>query len=515
MIQLTLWSISPLLAALVAVGAYLRMSRKQRVPGTPAVLAMLATVMFWSGCQFLESLFTQLGPKLLVLKLSYPAITLAPVLWMLFVVSYVQRRTRLSRGLQNLLAIVPLITIALAISNDWHHLMWLDATVVDANGFAALVTERGPWFYVNAAYSYGLIVVATTILAYVLSSTTREVKPVLGVVLAPLVVAGANLFYLSPWNPVPWFDCTTLGLVAAALILDASVLRHGVLDNIPVLRDRVLEQLTEGVVVVDVGGRIVDVNLAALALLGTHRRHAVRGPVTALLPMLSIETLIDGPLDSLEVVVHGRCYDVTGLRLDSADPASNVVLAFRDVTVRRDTELALRSAQQELHRLAHTDPLTGLYNRRLFMDRLNQEIQRLRRHPGCLSVVILDLDYFKEVNDRHGHDAGDRVLGAVAEQILAVKRGSDVVARVGGEEFALLLPDTDASGAHHLAQRVRGAIEAIDVTTVIGVHQPVTASIGLATVTGGVDDPGHVLKRADDALYRAKNGGRNQVCTAT
>jgi diguanylate cyclase (GGDEF)-like protein len=377
------------------------------------------------------------------------------------------------------------------------------------------VTERGPWFYVNAAYSYGLALVATSILAYVLSTTTREVKPVAGVVLAFLMVAGANLFYLSPWNPVPWFDCTTLGLVAAALILDATVLRYGVLDSIPVLRDRVLEQLTEAVVVVDARGRIIDVNRAALEVLDATRVRASRSLVTAWLPSLSINALVDGPADSLEVHARGRCYDVTGSRLDCSDPGSNVVLAFRDVTVRRDTELALRTAQRELERLANTDPLTGLYNRRLFMDRLNQEVQRIRRHPSCLSVVILDLDHFKLVNDQHGHDAGDRVLRAVAKQLQEVKRGSDIAARLGGEEFALLLPATDASGAQHLAQRLRAAIEVIDITAEIGTHGPVTASIGLATVTGNVDDPNQLLKRADDALYQAKDGGRNRVCTAT
>ncbi len=514
MIQLTLWSISPLLVTLVAVGIYLRLSRKPRVPGMQAVLALLVTVVFWSGCQFVESLFTALQPKLLVLKLSYVAIALAPVLWFAFALSYTRRQLRLAPGLFNALAIVPLITIVLVMSNEWHQLMWEDVGLMEVHGFVALITERGPWFYVHVLYTYGLLMVATSILGYGLATTTRLIRPVLGVVLAPLAVCSANLLFLLPGNPVPWFDITTLGLVAGALILDRAVLRYGVLDDIPVLRDRVLEQLGDAVIVVNHRGLIVDVNGAALHILDRDRARVRRAPLARYLPSLNLEPLIDGTAASLEVQARGRCYDVTASALDGSNPASEVVLVFRDVTVRRDTELALRVAQDELQRLAHTDALTGLNNRRLFMDRLDEESRRVERHGGNMSVVLLDLDHFKQINDRYGHDAGDRVLRVAAERTVNVKRASDVAARVGGEEFALLLPATDAAGALHLAQRLRRAIEEIDTGLLLGTTEPVTASIGVATVAAGTGDAGSLLRRADQALYRAKNGGRNRVCEA-
>lgn len=515
MFQLTLWSITPLLAALVCVGAYLRLARQPRVPGMHAVLGMLATAVLWSGCQFADSLLTDYSVKLLVLKVSYVPLTLAPLLWLLFALGYARRRMHLSRPLRNLLALVPLTTICLAMTNEWHHLVWRSVRAVDADGFAGLVTDHGPWFYVHAAYGYGLIVVATTILAYALSTTIRQVRPVVGLIVAPLLVCGANLFSLSPWNPLPWFDFTTLGLAAAALILDRTVLRHGVLDNIPVLRDRVLEQLGEGVAVVDGQGRVIDVNRAALDILGGSRSAAIGAPLSALLPGVEQAGLSTPRSDPLEIHVHGHWYDVTGSRLDPSDPHSDVVLAFRDVTVRRDTEHALRRAQEELQRLAHTDSLTGLHNRRLFMDRLDEEARRVQRHAGVLSVVILDLDRFKSINDGYGHDAGDRILQAVAERVQAIKRATDVAARIGGEEFALLLPATDASGAAHLAERLCHAIAGIDTASLLGDGITVTASIGFATANRADSDPGALYKRADEAMYRAKNGGRNRVCSAT
>jgi diguanylate cyclase (GGDEF)-like protein len=397
-------------------------------------------------------------------------------------------------------------------TNQWHELVWSNLGLHETQGYIGLAWAGGPWLYFHAYYGYLLVGVATTILAFGLSDTRGAARPVAGVIVAPLVVSAATFVELSAWNPVPWFDFTTLGFALGALILNNAVLGAGVLDNIPVLRHRVVEQLTEGVVVVSSTGRIIDVNVAAAALLDGHMPQNGHRQIEIFLPTLEVAQLVNGERESLEVAMGGRFYDVTGSRLDTTDPASDVVLTFRDVTVRRDTELALRNAQQELRNLAHTDPLTGLNNRRLFMSRLEEEISRVQRYDSCLSVVMLDLDHFKQVNDNHGHEAGDRVLQAVADRLVLVKRVTDVAARVGGEEFALLLPQTDHTGAMQLAQRLRTVIEAIDTLPVIGRRRAITASFGLATVTGTADDPATILKRADDALYRAKHGGRNQVC---
>ena len=128
-----------------------------------------------------------------------------------------------------------------------------------------------------------------------------------------------------------------------------------------------------------------------------------------------------------------------------------MALVFRDIT-------ELTKIKQEMERLAHTDFLTGLYNRRFFMQRLAEETERVKRGHQPMSVLLLDMDGFKTVNDTHGHDVGDRVLQVIASVTQEVKRISDVSARIGGEEFAMLLPDTDREGAIKLAQRLRRTI---------------------------------------------------------
>lgn len=173
------------------------------------------------------------------------------------------------------------------------------------------------------------------------------------------------------------------------------------------------------------------------------------------------------------------------------------------------TEITQRKADEaRLRRLATTDPLTGLSNRRHFFERGAQELRRAARYRRPLALLMLDIDHFKSVNDRYGHEAGDAVLRDLAERLRAGLRTSDLAGRIGGEEFAVLLPETTAEQAELLAERLRAAIAADPLGPDLGI----TVSLGVALAVPASEetlDP--VLRRADAALYRAKAGGRNQV----
>jgi diguanylate cyclase (GGDEF)-like protein/hemerythrin-like metal-binding protein len=167
---------------------------------------------------------------------------------------------------------------------------------------------------------------------------------------------------------------------------------------------------------------------------------------------------------------------------------------------------------EEYKRLASIDSLTGVINRREFMKRAKMEVARLLRHQGELSVMLLDVDYFKQVNDNYGHPAGDRVLKFVAQAIVSALREEDILGRIGGEEFAALLPATDQSSAGATAERVRTAIE--NLRFQVGEDEiKVTISIGLSEFAGGEASIEAAMLRADRALYRAKDEGRNRVCS--
>ncbi|MCB9594896.1 MAG: GGDEF domain-containing protein [Sandaracinaceae bacterium] len=172
----------------------------------------------------------------------------------------------------------------------------------------------------------------------------------------------------------------------------------------------------------------------------------------------------------------------------------------------------------ELHRrlqrereASRVDPLTGLHNRRAFLEQAEIVLQIARRHPRPTTLAYVDLDHFKQVNDTHGHDVGDEVLRAVATQIRDRVRSADVVARLGGDELAILLPETDEDGAREVLERVRrGVADAMHAK-----GWPVTTSIGAVTVVGAPPPLAELLTRSDAQMYAAKSEGRDRVHVET
>jgi diguanylate cyclase (GGDEF)-like protein len=162
--------------------------------------------------------------------------------------------------------------------------------------------------------------------------------------------------------------------------------------------------------------------------------------------------------------------------------------------------------------LASTDALTGLHNRRALDARLGDEVQRTRRFGQFFSVLLIDIDKFKKINDSHGHLFGDQVLQGLAKVLHQQMRDVDFVARFGGEEFVMILPGTDGPGARHVADRVRAAVAAAAFHLPDGHLEPVTVSVGVACFPENAESTEQLLDRADRALYHAKQTGRNRVC---
>ncbi|MEE8411955.1 MAG: sensor domain-containing diguanylate cyclase [Acidobacteriota bacterium] len=178
-------------------------------------------------------------------------------------------------------------------------------------------------------------------------------------------------------------------------------------------------------------------------------------------------------------------------------------------TVAQQAAAALESAQRQ--RRATIDSLTGFFLREYFFRRLEQEQRRARRYGGRFALLMLDLDAFKPINDRHGHLAGDRYLRAVATTIRAQLRSADMPCRYGGDEFSLLLPETDLQGASVIAERIREAVSQLEIEAE-GTLLRSTISIGLATFPEhSTDEANGLMRHADEALYRAKRGGRDRV----
>ncbi len=265
-----------------------------------------------------------------------------------------------------------------------------------------------------------------------------------------------------------------------------------------------------GTFLVSPEGRITDANAAAVDLMGRSREELVGTPTAELThpedreaSRRNRERLVSGEISSYRIekryvrgdgTIFWAQLDSCLLRGESGEEDDFLLLGeVQDITARR-------ARQAELERQANQDPLTGLLNRRAWEEALEREIERTDRYGGSASVLLLDLDRFKEVNDVHGHQAGDEVLEVVATLLRRRLRESDTIARYGGDEFAAMLPETDA---HRVAAVSRDIEDAIRSAHLGRSQAPITASVGATAVERG-DDPAEVMARADAAMYRAK-----------
>jgi diguanylate cyclase (GGDEF)-like protein len=278
-----------------------------------------------------------------------------------------------------------------------------------------------------------------------------------------------------------------------------------------------LENNLDAILVVDKSGIIRFANPAAQELLLRPRHELINSPCEFLLLAGDVREIDIPRADGDAVVAQLRVVE-TFWEGEVAYLAS-----LHDITERKryerkihEQQMKLQEANTTLQALATLDGMTGLLNRRAFGEKMLDEMRRSARYGWPLSVLLMDVDKFKQYNDTFGHPAGDEVLKSVARLLQEQARSSDIVARYGGEEFIALLPNTDREAAHILAERVRVAIESAP-----WVERAITVSIGIATMTPQVvgdaallTEADRLIETADQALYRSKENGRNRVTQA-
>lgn len=207
-------------------------------------------------------------------------------------------------------------------------------------------------------------------------------------------------------------------------------------------------------------------------------------------------------------LTDGRWFKMTRINLDSG----NTIIMGVDITELKNAQKALEDAHQHIESLVNTDQLTGVHNRRAYNQIAKQECARAIRFNQPLSLLVIDIDYFKTINDCYGHIGGDQILKEFAQTCDKLLRQSDSLSRIGGEEFTAILPMTDQNEAKVIAERIRAQIAQHSfyvAQTSKGIN--ITISIGCSTLTEGDTSMNELFCRADKALYSAKHGGRNKV----
>ncbi|MCC7119244.1 MAG: GGDEF domain-containing protein [Anaerolineales bacterium] len=290
------------------------------------------------------------------------------------------------------------------------------------------------------------------------------------------------------------------------------------MDLIPIARDIVLDHIPELVLVIDAHDRILDANLKLEKWLGKSKEEIIgRDPleVFGAWPKFLNRILFATEETKQEIEISGK--PPTTLELivmpifdEQTEALSGRVIVAHDITERKLLENHLSQLMQKLKEQAIRDPLTGVFNRRFFAEALDKEIAQATREQDTLSIVMLDMDHFKKINDTHGHPCGDEALQSLANFLLENSREGDIICRYGGEEFVILMPRASEADAYEKAEGWRREFGRKRFGSEARAFR-VSFSAGVANFPKHGANGTALLRAADSALYQSKSHGRNQI----
>ena len=521
--------------AMTAFVIALLLSRRPAKPGLHSMTWTLIGLGIWSFSYAMITLSPTLEAKHFWLKLENIGIITVPVVWFFFTAKF----TRLDKWLTGkptmlLFWIIPAISLFFIFSERWFHFYYASTHIAMENG-GPLLIGRGPMYWVALSQSYLLEIIGMGMLIWRFIQSRlvyrRQMLYLIGAVTIPFLI---NIVYQLNPTLIPFFsvpvDLTPLFFNVTAILLVASIFGLSLFDLVPIARDTVMEHIPEMVFVVDAHDRVVDANLMAQKWLGKSINEiSGQDPVEVFRGWPQLlnrffftefsreEIEIPGtPTHTLEIVIT-PIYN----RLNTLEGR---VIVARDITQRKELENKLTevniSLQNQLNEneilraklleQAIHDPLTGAFNRRYFSEALDQEAARSARENIPFSILILDVDHFKQFNDTYGHKCGDIVLQALANFLNENTRQGDIVCRYGGEEFVILMTDVASDAAYKRAELFRSNFENM-IVEYEGKELKCTFSAGIASYPMHASSGETLLILADQALYQSKTNGRNRV----
>ncbi|GII02811.1 histidine kinase N-terminal 7TM domain-containing diguanylate cyclase [Planobispora takensis] len=542
------------LATVTATGVAVAAWRRRATPALGIVALVASAIAMWSATEELTVLSFDVGVIRLLTVVKYLGVCGCMAGFLCLSKAVVDRTWRVPRRTLLLLTIEPALVTAAIVTNPWHYLFFTSAELAGAP--EVRIPDFGPLFWVHAGYSYLLLGVGVTRLVRAWGRGPRFQRPLYGFALLSLTPSTVcNTIGLL--GLVRAADITPIGFCATTTITYLVLVRRSLLELVPVAREQVFDVIGDAVMTVDLSHRILDLNAAADRMI----RRMSSGLPSRLIGFSFTEPLGRLPLPDrgetdVTIVANGGIelnLRISALHDDRAGHVGWAIVA-RDVTAlhrqRRELEAAnarleeqrselerangcleeqrneLESANARLHEQLRTievlradlaeqavrDALTGLHNRRHLMEVLQREVARAAAEGSPLSVALLDVDHFKQVNDRHGHRAGDEVLVRFARLLTALAAAAGegtAVARHGGEEFVIVFPGATGEQARARVDTLRERV-AGEPVTVGGQELYVTFSAGVSAIVTG-QNPDDLLHAADEALYAAKHGGRNRV----
>ena len=508
---------------------FLALPRRNNAGGV-FLLGHLASLSLWVFCAFFESIVITQSAKILWSQLEYIGLAAATPFFFLFVLAYTTQK-KIKPQIIIELMIIPLLTVLAAFTNQWHHLLWT-GFYWGSLKYNVLVYQHGIFFFAHVVYIYLLIFLAFSVLVENIFKT----KPPFRTQLIIIAIAGlfpmiSGALYVFNIDFITGLDISAFGFIITNLFLAVGFSRYQLLDLVPVARDTLIKQFHDGMLVVDSKNRIVEMNTTAGKLL-----HVVDTNPLGKYYQEFFPCEIDLQKSSRESLPAEICFNKENdiyydLQVSSlSDKVSNptgFLLILRDISIRKQTEIQLKLAndrlynqivevnhlQELLKEQATHDSLTTLHNRRLMDDVLNQQLEQSNINHQPLSIIVMDIDHFKNTNDDFGHQTGDLILEAVGKCIKQSTRSDDFSCRLGGDEILISFQNMSSDKVVEKAEFIRNEINTIKTETERQIIS-VSVSIGTATYPSDGKTIKELINLADHAMYLAKDRGGNIVKTA-
>ena len=435
--------------------------------------------------------------------------------WLLFAMSVSGFEKKIKPALVAALAIIPLylfFTSQTLGGLNWAH---INPRVDFSGSFPMFSYDRNVWNYIAVGYYSLCLTVSTVLFALSMFRSVASFRKSAAIYLIGSLPPLFGLFFQNLDLLQNNVDYTPFLLSISGILFVYGFSKLRILDIIPLARDSIFENMSTGVMILDREDRIVDYNPAMLLVVSRLGKREIGRTIYEVFPNdPTLLQLVRGEVTGRIELKFGEGVNTAYYRVnmssmqDKKGQLIGKIINFYEYTMEKDL-------LDELVSQAAHDGLTGIYNRQYFMKLADQEIVRHNRYGGDLSLIMFDLDHFKNINDTYGHAAGDLVLKTMADLFSKMIRQSDILARIGGEEFILLLPETKIESAQVLAERLR---DTLDMTMIEyeGQQFYAHASFGISgersDETASLDE---LYRIADRALYRAKAMGGSAVCVNT
>jgi len=424
---------------------------------------------------------------------------------MFFMIQDFRGKPNPTPGSITLVSIIPAITQIIAFTIPLHKLLYIHPSITEVQGLTILSFTRGPWYWVNIFVLYGVFTYGLLIfIKAILSGPEMRRSQALFLIAGNSAPLFSNLLYLAGLNPAG-IDLTSIAFMVSGILFTVGFFRYRVFDLRPIARDTVFEHMRAAAIVVGEDEAIVDHNAAAEKLfprLTSKSRNPLFSDLYPDCPEL--EDALFRPENSCTISISApggdarRFEALRSIMTDKGNRKIGVLFILYDVN---DRELL----QEKLLDLASIDGLTGVANRRSFYEKAGIELDRARRHGRPIGFAIMDMNGFKQINDRYGHRAGDDALRLTARLCVDTLRSCDVVGRIGGDEFAFVFPECDEAGAAAAVEKVRKTV--CSATFSSGPDTvPLSAAFGSIGANGPVHpDLEEFLSIADRRMYIDKS----------